>query len=286
MSSPASSAPRILVIEDDGRLRAMLEKGLRRAGFEPVGVPEGATGVSVAMSPRAPDLIVLDLGLPDMDGIEVMERLRAHGVSIPVLVLSARDAESERVGALSGGAADYVTKPFSFAELLARIRLRLPEAPPLPAAPAMASGPQPSSPLDEVAASEDPRPGPRGRALVIEDEHRIGLFLTKGLAADGLEAVVAEDGEVGAFLATTEPFNVVVLDLGLPGVDGFEVLARLRSQVPWLPVVVFTGQDDPQVRRRAEAEGAAAFVTKPLVVSDLRKVIESVIEAGPNPDGL
>ncbi len=121
------------------------------------------------------------------------------------------------------------------------------------------------------------------RILVIEDEHRIGRFLTKGLTAQGFEAVVAEDGEVGAFLATTEPFDVVLLDLGLPGADGFEVLSRLRADMPSLPVVLLTGRDDPEARLRAYSRGAAAFVTKPLVFDDLRRVLEDVLERAAAP---
>ena len=297
MTAVTAALPRILVIEDEDRIRRMLEKGLRRAGFEPIGVADGASGISRAMDVPV-DLILLDLGLPDIDGLEVMERIRRRGVPTPVVVLSAREAVDDKVTALASGAADYVTKPFSFEELVARIRLRLGEA----LAPAASDGP-PATVTGAVAApatsdgrfatdtgaaaapatAEVPPRHDRRRILVIEDEHRIGLFLAKGLTAQGFEAVVSEDGEVGAFLATTEPFDVVLLDLGLPGADGFEVLGRLRSDVPSLPVILLTGRDDPAVRRRAYDRGAAAFVTKPLVSNDLRQAIEQVLARGTAP---
>jgi DNA-binding response OmpR family regulator len=275
MTPPAAPASCILVIEDDKRIRAMLDKGLRKAGFEPVTAADGTTGLAEATGERILDLIILDLGLPDMDGLEVMQRLRNAGVNIPVVILTARDSVDDKVTALGGGAQDYITKPFSFEELIARVRLRLGETEPAHSRP---------SPADAVAVLDKPAThsnGPDGagqrRVLVVEDEERIASFLTKGLARIGLDPVIAEDGEVGAFLATTEPFDVILLDLGLPGVDGFEVLTRLRAEVPWVPVVLLTGQDDPDARRRAHREGAAGFLTKPVVFAHLRDVLGQIL---------
>jgi DNA-binding response OmpR family regulator len=279
MSTATAPAPRILVIEDEHRLRAMLEKGLRRAGFEAIGVADGTSGISEATSGGALHVILLDLGLPDMDGLEVMRRLREHGLDTPVVVLSARDAVSDKEAALRGGANDYVTKPFSFGELVARIRRQLGGAGPGVEAASRAIPETPDS-VPEADGINGVGAGARGRALVIESEYRLGSFLRDGLAAHGFEAVVAEDGDVGAVLATTEPFDVVVLDLGDPHDGGFGVLTLLRRQVPWLPVIVFTGQDDSELRRRAQAQGAAGFSSKALGSKDLRQVIEQVIEAG------
>jgi DNA-binding response OmpR family regulator len=109
----------------------------------------------------------------------------------------------------------------------------------------------------------------RPRVLVIEDEARISSFLAKGLRGTGWEPVVAEDGAVGLFLATTEPFDAVVLDLGLPDRDGLEVLERIRGAEPILPVVVVTGRDDPASRDACRASGASGIVTKPFAFDAL-----------------
>ncbi|WP_018639556.1 response regulator transcription factor [Parafrankia elaeagni] len=114
----------VLIVEDERRIASFIEKGLRANGFVPLCVSDGATALDVAMTADF-DLIVLDLGLPDMDGFTVLRRLRHAGVRVPVVVLTARDGVRDTVAALEGGADDYMSKPFRFEELLARVRLRL-----------------------------------------------------------------------------------------------------------------------------------------------------------------
>jgi DNA-binding response OmpR family regulator len=115
---------RILIVEDEPRLASFLEKGLRSNGFVTTVAKDGTTGGLLARDDNF-DLLVLDLGLPDKDGTEVLRELRAAGQRMPVIVLTARDDVSDKVAGLEGGADDYVTKPFRFEELLARVRVRL-----------------------------------------------------------------------------------------------------------------------------------------------------------------
>jgi two-component system response regulator QseB len=115
---------RILIAEDEPRLASFLEKGLRSNGFV-TSVAEDGTKASMMARDDEFDLLVLDLGLPGKDGTEVLRELRATGQRMPVIILTARDDVSDKVGGLEGGADDYVTKPFRFEELLARVRARL-----------------------------------------------------------------------------------------------------------------------------------------------------------------
>jgi DNA-binding response OmpR family regulator len=109
------------------------------------------------------------------------------------------------------------------------------------------------------------------RVLLIEDELRTAQFVSSWLELDGHEVVVAEDGEVAVFLAATEPFDLFVLDLGLPAASGLEVLGRILSSArDGAPVIVVSADDDPGTRRACRAAGASAFIAKPLVVDDLR----------------
>jgi two-component system, OmpR family, copper resistance phosphate regulon response regulator CusR len=115
---------RILIAEDDHRIASFIERGLKSSGYTATVVRDGRDALAHARSGRF-DLLILDLGLPGQDGLDVLHMLRGEGTRIPVVILTARDDTSEVVTGLEGGADDYITKPFRFEELLARVRLRL-----------------------------------------------------------------------------------------------------------------------------------------------------------------
>jgi two-component system, OmpR family, KDP operon response regulator KdpE len=117
----------VLLVEDDSQIRRFLRASLSSQGYRLLEATSGEEGLSLAASQR-PDLIILDLGLPDLDGLEVTRRLR-QWTTTPVLVLSARGKERDKIAALDAGADDYVTKPFGVGELLARMRVALRHAP-------------------------------------------------------------------------------------------------------------------------------------------------------------
>ncbi len=115
---------RILIVEDEPRIVSFLERGLKSAGYSTIAVDRGKDAVALARD-DAFDLMILDLGLPDFDGQRVLAQIRTRGERLPVIILTARDGVEDTVRGLEGGADDYVTKPFRFEELLARLRLRL-----------------------------------------------------------------------------------------------------------------------------------------------------------------
>ena len=131
---------RILIIEDESRIASFVQKGLKSEGFTPTVVADGISGLDYALTGEF-DLIVLDIGLPGMDGFSILKRLKADRPDIPVIMLTARDSVTDTVAALEGGAADYMSKPFRFGELLARIRLRL-------------RSPTDSAPSDEIIVGD------------------------------------------------------------------------------------------------------------------------------------
>lgn len=115
---------RILIVEDEPRISSFIAKGLRAKGFTPTVAATGLVGLDHALSGQF-DLVILDIGLPDVGGFTVLERLRAAGSAIPVIILTARSSPTDTIAGLVGGADDYMSKPFQFDELLARVNLRL-----------------------------------------------------------------------------------------------------------------------------------------------------------------
>jgi two-component system response regulator MprA len=118
------SGRRILIVEDDHELRSVLRRGLVEEGFD---VDAAATGAEMLarVDANVPDALIVDIGLPDSDGRDLCQALRARGVAAPVLFLTARDSLSERLSGFSAGGDDYLTKPFAFAELVARLQALL-----------------------------------------------------------------------------------------------------------------------------------------------------------------
>lgn len=120
---------RILIVEDEPRIASFVSRGLEIAGYESVIADDGPEGLRLALDGDV-DLVLLDVGLPTMDGFEVLREIRAQGSGIPVIMLTARSGTHDTVAGLDAGASDYVSKPFVFEELVARVRSRLRDSSP------------------------------------------------------------------------------------------------------------------------------------------------------------
>src|SRR6266513_2408893 len=113
--------PKVLVVEDDADLRRLVARGLEEEGFVVRSAASGAAALETVVAAR-PQALVIDIGLPDSDGRDVCQALRAEGIDAPVLFLTARDSVPDRLSGFSAGGDDYPTKPFSFEEVVARLR--------------------------------------------------------------------------------------------------------------------------------------------------------------------
>ena len=125
----AGSGPAVLLVDDDAAIRRTVAAGLELEGFKVIPASGGRAALAAAES-VAPSVVLLDLGMPDLDGLEVLKTLRARGDDVPVCILSARDEVDDRVDALQAGADDYVVKPFALEEVVARLQALLRRRPP------------------------------------------------------------------------------------------------------------------------------------------------------------
>ena len=140
---------RVLIVEDEKNIVDILRFNLRKEGYDTQEAYDGEVGLALALQ-EAPDLILLDLMLPKMNGFEVCKRLRDQGRSTPVIIITAREAEKDKILGLDLGADDYITKPFSIRELMARVKANIRRAAMAPQTPAPA--PEGEAPRDGFAA--------------------------------------------------------------------------------------------------------------------------------------
>jgi DNA-binding response OmpR family regulator len=169
---------RVLVIEDNARLAAAVVTGLRDEQIDAAAAADGASALA-AIRRRDVDVVVLDLGLPDIDGEEVLRIMRAEHIAMPVLVLTARDAVTSRVSALDAGADDYLVKPFAFEELLARLRALARRATGPRWAPVTAAGLEISDDLSVCFGDRRVMLSPREHALLVHLARRRGEVVSR-----------------------------------------------------------------------------------------------------------
>jgi DNA-binding response OmpR family regulator len=237
---------KILVVEDDRDIAELIGHHLTESGYQVKVAGRAKEALEQARADR-PDLITLDIYLPDADGFTVMQELKndpgtAH---IPIVIVSVMPDQHEgyRLGAV-----DYLTKPID--------------------------------PLRLVASINRVLHGP-GKVLVVDDDRDTRDLLQAALEARGFSVVLTASGKRAIVLARQEEPDLILLDLKLPGMDGYEVLQRLKNSQDTadIPVMVITGSltDEELKRARVLSLGAARFMTKPFAVDELVSEIDTLV---------
>jgi DNA-binding response OmpR family regulator len=260
------SSKTILIVDDDKDLLLGLNIRLKGAGYNIILATDGPSAVSKAQREN-PNLIILDIGLPGGDGFLVLERLKSliPVAGIPIIVLTARNPHINKERALKSGAAAFLQKPADNDELLGTIRKILEESP---------EPVKEEKPLGIVKTET-----PDKKILIVDDDKDLLLGLNIRLKAAGFNVVLAADAPSAISRAIRENPDIIILDIGLPGGDGFLVLERLNS--PQLnikiPVIVLTAKDATAYKERAMKAGAAAFLQKPADNDELMGTIQKVL---------
>jgi PAS domain S-box-containing protein len=243
---PTSDQPTVLVVDDNPSMRKLICSQLELAGYLVAEADGGASALQLARLLQ-PQLITLDVMLPDLDGFDVIQVLRNDPLTrdLPVLFIS---ATSERDRALELGGSAFITKPFTNDELIGQVRALL-----------------------------APR---QRRVLVVDDDYHVRPTLARLLQRGGFQVAEAADGRAGLELVERQPPDLVLLDIRMPDIDGYEVLRRLKQNPlhQHIPVVILTASDlGTGAQQRALALGAVRYLEKPIASGDLLAEIEQIL---------
>lgn len=242
-------SPEVLAIDDDADFLAIIRETLEKQGITVRTAATAVEGLAQAQE-NPPRLVVLDIRLPDRDGLDVLHALKANARTkdVPILVVSVVD---ERLEGLRLGAVEYLVKPID--------RARLVEAA-LRALGRSATG-----------------PGSAARVLVVDDEEEVRSLLARTLRANGFQVDAAGTGQDALAAALKTPPDLLVLDLLLPDMSGWDVLARLRALHAGavIPVIILSGYGGPDNVREAQRLGVDAFIAKPV---DMGRILERIKE--------
>lgn len=266
---------RILLIEDDATLATVLEQKLIHEGFSVRIASDGRTGIDL-LRQDPPDMVLLDIMMPLMDGYQVLEELRKDPdprvANVPVIIVSNSGQPVEIDRALQFGIKDYFVKAsFDPEQVLAKIRKHL-------SVPISPQAPADNSPEEPGAASTTPAStnGSLPKLLIIEDDKFLRDLEIAKLGKEGFVVNAAQDGEQGLAMAAADTPDIILLDILLPGIDGFEVLARLKQDPKYkdTKVIMLSNFGQREDIERADKLGAVKFLIKANYTLD--EIVEEV----------
>lgn len=246
------SNKKILVIDDELDLLRLLALNLEKEGYRVFQASTGNQGITLAKK-ELPDLIILDVVLPDIGGWEVCRRLKedVSTKDIPIFFLTAKRRVEDEITGISLAACDYITKPFDMEDLKAKIKNFI--------YPKKKKG--------------------RKKILIIEDDASIQYILKVSLEREGYQAILAKDGVEGAQLSLRGNPNLILLDVLLPTIDGWEVCRRIKedSRTRNIPVIFLTVKRTMKDRLLGASLGAVDYITKPFNIDEVLKSIKRVL---------
>jgi CheY-like chemotaxis protein len=258
-------APSVLIVDDEAELRAVFVEFLRARGVD---VNEAANGLEALLQIKRtrPRVVVLDITMPRLGGLDALKRIRAFDPSITVIIVSGGvDDELERK-ALALGARSVLVKPIALADLWRALGA--------PATNAPIERPEPS-PWN--APASNPAAASAARVLVIDDDPAVGEVLGEFLRTNGYSTRLAVDGVGGLAAVLEDPPDVVLLDIEMPGLNGVAALNAIRAMTSDPKVIMVSGTVDETLARRALAEGAFDYVTKPIDFARLTQSLEAAV---------
>ena len=266
-----SSAQRVLVVDDEPEFRQLIAGCLTEEGFEVLEAGDGLEAL-LQLKRERPGVLLLDLRMPRLGGLEVLRRVQALGQSIRVLIVTGFP-EDVPPGAPPRGVDAIFVKPFEMGALLQALRAEAtPAGAPVPKEPPAPKPPQPPA-------------RPRARVLVVDDDADVGSTLVEVLGELGHEGHWVADGPAALRALVQGPWDVVLLDILMPGLSGLDALPSIQALAPGVPVIMVSGAADEQLGRRALARGAFDYVVKPVDLHYLADAVELALFLRPTSAG-
>ncbi|MEA3306285.1 MAG: response regulator [Elusimicrobiota bacterium] len=246
---------KILIIDDNGIVRDALESFLSRKGYEVLSAPDGTGGLAAFKDSR-PDLVILDRNIPNMSGSQVFAEIKKISSEIPVIILTAYDSFSASERYLKEGAVAFISKAEGLSPVIHEVEKILGET-------------------VEKSAEND-------KILIIDDEEAMLKMLKRFLLTKNCKVLTALDGLGGLEIYKKDKPALVLLDIGLPGKNGLEVLKDLKEFDESASVIMVTGNEDIEIGRECLKAGAADYISKPINFSVLERSIKTILYMNSN----
>ena len=255
---------RLLIVDDEAEFLMSSTKALNRRGFEVDVAPNGVTALEKVEASDY-DVVILDVKMPDIDGIEVFRQIRRTQPLLPVILLTGHSSLGDAFLTSKEGVTDYLSKPIEIDELIKVVREAVVQA----------------KLYREPDETEDParEHSELVRIMLIDDEVDFLVSMQRVLQRRNLEVSTADSGETALALLRETLVDVAVLDLKMPAMDGIEVLRRIKSDFPSVDVIILTGHPSVETAMEVINLGANEYLKKPPQISELVTTIRKLYEA-------
>lgn len=261
--SESTVKTRLLMVDDEEEFLTSSARAMSRRGFEVDVAPNGVTAID-RLDSNEYDVVVLDVKMPDIDGIEVFRHIRRTQPNLPVILLTGHSSIEDAFRTSKEGVTDYLPKPIDMDELASVVRDAVLHA--------------------SMYQERDDRQAPAEkqpelvRVMLIDDERDFLMSMQRVLNRRNLEVTVANSGEEGLALLRDTLVDVVVLDLKMPGMDGIEVLRHIKSDFPSVEVIILTGHPSVETALEVINSGANEYMKKPPAVDELVSTIRKLFK--------